>query len=210
MMASVFLRVLGRSGIVVRSIVFAAASLGACGSGANAPQGQASAPARTLLTSEEWGFSLSYPSQYLRAEPPVDPQVDSGLLYQVLLADPVGAKRGDTALDVLAVYVRRIRPAAKPGDLRSHRSDFEAIAMQLIGRPDGLKLVQRPRMDALGGRPALKVEYISRVKGADVAAVSYLVPIGDRVYWVTGQASRETWDTVGRGIGSAMASMEFD
>lgn len=203
-------RVLGRLAIVVVSILLATASAAACGSGADAPQGEASAPARTLLTSQEWGFSLSYPSRYLRAEPPVDPQADPGLLYQVLLADPAGAKRGDTALDVLAVYVRRIRPAAKPGDLRAHRSDFAAMVMQLIGRPDGLKLVQRPRMDALGGHPALKAEYTSRIKGADVAAISYLVPIGDRVYWVTGQASRATWDSAGRGIGSALASMKLD
>jgi hypothetical protein len=188
----------------------AAALLTGCGSGATATgTGSASAKAAELKNAE-WGFSLLYPAAYVKVQPPLDSQSDPGLLYQVYLADPTGAKSGGSALDVLGITVRRMSKSAKPGDLRAHATEFKAMAAQLAGKPEGLRIVEPFRPATLGGRPALKGAYVYRVKGADVAAVAYLVPIGDRAYWVTGQASRETWTTSGRDIGSALGTMAFD
>ena len=144
----------------------------------------------------------------MKVQPPVDSQSDPGLLYEVYLADPTGAKSGGSALS--RITVRRMSKSAKPGDLRAHAAEFKAMAAQLAGKPEGLRIVEPFRPARLGGRPALRGEYVYRVKGADVAVVAYLVPIRNRAYWVTGQASRETWATAGRNIGSALGTMKFD
>jgi hypothetical protein len=195
-----------RPWLLLLALVAVAAAVGGCGGAGGAPRATGSPAPLSRLTSQEWGFSLQYPAGFVRVEPPVDTLDDPGLLYQLLLADPAGAKRGETALDVLSVSVRRMRPAAKTGDLRKHRDDFEAMALQLIGRPEGLRLAGPLRLGTLGKQAALRAEYAYRVAGEDVAAVAYLVPVGRRAYWVTAQASRATWDTAGRRIGAAMGS----
>ena len=125
------------------------------------------------------GFSLKYPATYVKIEPTPDPASDPGLIYQVYLADPTGARSGSRALDVLGVAVRRLSRTARPGDLRKHRSEFEAIAAQLIGKPAALRMVEPFSLTTLGGHAALKAAYVFTVDGVDVAAVAYLVPVGN-------------------------------
>jgi hypothetical protein len=176
-----------------------------CGTAAQDPD--ASAAQAVVLESKTGGFSLQYPANFVKVEPDVSSQ--SGLIYQVFLADPTGAKSGGSSLDVLGITVREISRSAKPGDLKKHRDEFEAMAGQLVGTPSGLQLSGPFELSELGGRPALKAEYVYKAGDADVATVAYLVPLGRRVYWITGQASRETWDTTGKAIGAAMSTIEF-
>jgi hypothetical protein len=182
----------------------------ACGGGSG-PEPAASSSGSTVqaavLDSAEGGFSIKYPANFVKVEPDVSGQ--PGVVYQVLLVDPTGAKSGESALDVLGVTVREINKAAKPGDLKKHKTEFEGMARQLIGDPDALKLVAPFTLTDVGGRPALRVDYVYKVGGIDVASVAYLVPFGKRVYWITGQASRETWDTTGKVIGAAMSTIAF-
>jgi hypothetical protein len=181
-------------------------NLVACGSGPLVATSASSFPA-TMFDSAQGGFSIKYPSNFVKVEPDVAGQ--PGVVYQLLLADPTGAKSGDSALDVLGVAVREINKAAKPGDLKKHKAEFEAMARQLIGTPDGLKLASPFALTELGGETALRVEYVYKVSGTDVASVAYLVPLGKRVYWITGQASRATWDTTGKAIGGAISTITF-
>jgi hypothetical protein len=182
----------------------------ACGAGAGEVQpSQSSSTAGrvAVLDSPQGGFSIKYPADFVKIEPDVADQ--RGLIYQVLLADPTGAMSGGKTLDVLSVSVREMSKKARPGDLTKFRSQFEAMAQQLIGPVDSLRITGPFKLTKLGGSPALRVEYVYKVGGADVATVAYLVPRGKRVYWVTGQAGRETWGTTGREIGAAMSTITF-
>jgi len=179
----------------------------ACGTSAPAPAASSSGITAVLLESPQGGFSLKYPAGFVKIEPDIKDQ--PGLVYQVLLADPTGAKSGESALDVIGITVREMSKVAKPGDLKKHRAEFEGMMGQLIGDPEALRLSGPSELTELGGRSALKVGYVCRVDGVDVATVAYLVPRGDRVYWVTGQASRDTWDTTGKMIGAAISTIEF-
>ena len=179
----------------------------ACGSGQSLESPSPSSSGRVaVLSSPQGGFSIKYPASFLKVEP--DVTGEPGLIYQVLLADRSGAQSGGSALDVLGVMVRQMSKPAGPGDLKKHQREFEVMARQLIGAPAGLKLSPF-RVSKLGGQPALKTEYIYKVSGTDVASVAYLVPVGKRAYWVTGQASRATWNTTGRLIGASMQTFEL-
>jgi hypothetical protein len=198
--------------VIVSAVVLALLSvLAACGSGPSLQAGpSASGVKAAAFANTELGFTLDYPASFVKVEPSASPGADSGLLYQVYFADPSGAKSGGSALDGLGVTVRSMSRTAKPGDLKTYRGDFENMALLLTGKPDGLKIVEPFRLTTLGGQPALKGIFTSKVNGADVATVAYLVPHGDRVYWVTGQASRQTWSTTGRELGAALATLKFE
>jgi len=162
------------------------------------------------LNAPDGGFSIRYPTDYIKLQPPVDQGKAPGLVDQVLLANPRGARQGDSALDVLSITVRRMSRASTAGDLKKHKADFEEIATELIGKPTGLKFISPMVLTKLGGLPALRTDYIFKVDGTDMAAVAYLVPAGDRAYWVAGQASRATWSSSGREIAVALATFSVD
>ncbi|HTX67599.1 MAG TPA: hypothetical protein VMH50_00430 [Thermoleophilia bacterium] len=197
--------------LVATVALVAALALAACaGSPQSSPSSSSLLSVPTVaLDSPQGGFSISYPADFVKVEPSVDPTTDAGLVYQVLLADPTGAKSGGSALDVLGVTVRRMSKAAAQGDLARHKVQFEAMAAQLIGKLPGLKLVAPFSLTKLGGQAALRTAYVYKAGGADVAAVAYLMPAGERVYWVTGQASKGTWPTSGRVIGASLATFSL-
>jgi hypothetical protein len=184
--------------------------LSACGSAAQpASSTSPSGTQAALLDSSQGGFTIKYPASFVKIEPSASPGADPSLVYQVFLADPTGAKSGDAALDGLSVTVRRMSKTAKPGDVRRYKSQFEAMAAELIGRPDELKRSAPFALVPFGGQTALRTTYLYKVNGTAVAAVAYLVPVGKRVYWVTGQASQGTWSTSGRGIGASLATFSL-
>jgi hypothetical protein len=184
--------------------------LGACGTTAPAATSSASAVKRAaVLDSSEGGFSMEYPAYFVKVEPRTSASADPGLVYQAYLADPTGAKSGDKALDVIGVAVRSMNKAAGPDDLKKHKRQFAAMAAQLTGRPEGFKMVVPFTLTKLGGRPALRGAYVYKVGSVDVASVAYLMPVGDRVYWVTGQASKDTWDSSSRTIGAAISTFSL-
>jgi hypothetical protein len=152
---------------------------------------------------------MRIPTDFVKIEPSVQPGADPGLISQVFFADTSGARYGDTALDVLSVAVRRLSTSAKPGDLERHKAEFEAIASQLIGKPKEVRFVAPFTLSTLGGLPALRSEYVFKVGDVDVAAVAYLLPVGDRVYWITGQTSKDTWPTSGRLISASLDTLSL-
>jgi hypothetical protein len=188
--------------------VFGLAACGGTLSGASSPL--ASGLTMSALDDPNGGFSIRYPTDYIQLQPPVDSSKDPGLLDQVFLANSRGAMKGDTALDVLTVTVRQLSKVSRPGDLKKYKADFEAIASALIGKPVGLTMVAPFVMTTLGDLPALRVDYVFKVGGTDMAAVSYLVPAGDRVFWITGQASKATWGTSGPEMAASVATFAVD
>jgi hypothetical protein len=187
------------------------ATVAGCGSGTSlssspSPSGTKAA----TFESSEWGFTLDYPAQFVKIEPTASPAGGSGLLYQVYFADPTGAKSsGGSALDGLSVSVHSMSRTARPGDLKKFRGDFENMARELAGKLNTFKIVQPFEIAALGGRPALKGTYTHKIDGSEVATVAYLVPKDDRVYWVTAQASRQTWPAASRELGASVATLRF-
>lgn len=146
----------------------------------------------SVFDSREWKLSFRYPAGYQRILPRVDPADAPGLQFQVLAADPGGGKAGDIALDVFSVAVYRLSNMAGRNALKSNRGDFEALAQQLIGSPDDLRVLRPFAVSAIGHEPALTAEYGARVKGVQVLTLCYLVPKGRVAYWVTAQVSRAT------------------
>ncbi len=163
----------------------------------------------TPFDSGEHGFTIMFPSGYVRTEPPVDQDADPSLMYQVYFADPEGAQSAGTALDVLAIAVHRMNRTASRDDFREHLDEFRQMAHGLVGKRPKLRMVEPFEVAVLGGKPALRGVFSYRISGQDVAAMAYLVPVEDRAYWIVGQASRGTWDSAGRLLGSSIDSIEF-
>jgi hypothetical protein len=184
-------------------------ALGACGGGTE-PSASPSTFSTAMVGSREFGFSLRYPAEFVKVEPAVSASTQPGLLYQVYMADPDGAMSGEVTLDVLGLAVYRMNKAAGPGDVSRHKREFRAVAANLVEHPEGLRIMEPFGVTELAGHEALKGIYSYRVGDANVAVVAYLIPVGERAYWVTGQASRQTWESTGRILGSAIATLRLD
>lgn len=146
----------------------------------------------STFSSRRLGYSFRYPERCMYLSPTPAAGTASGLLQQVIVADPSGMVVKGTALDAFTVDVYELRPAASSGDLVAHKRDFEQMAVRLIGRPAGFDLARAPEVARFAGRPAIECEYFYRVEGERVGMLAYFVPKGGYAYWIRLQSSRKT------------------
>jgi hypothetical protein len=189
-------------------VLAAAAPLLLAGCGGSSPSIMTSGVPATLFSSEQWGFSLKYPARCVQSTPAVDQKATPGLEFRLFVADPEGTVVDGKALDVFSVDVYRMTKAAGPADLKKHRKDFEAMAQEIIGKPPALQVITPFAIAAIGGRPALKVEYGYKSGATPMVVAGYLVPKRDLLYWISAQASPKT--AGGSDMGMTVSSFTFD
>jgi hypothetical protein len=143
-------------------------------------------------SSQQYGYSFRYPTRCTLIQPTPDAASDPGLAEQVLVADPSGMVVDGAALDAFSVSVFGLSRSAGPTAVEKHKAEFERIALGLVGRPSGLRVVAPPSVASLGGQPAISTEYFSRIGAERVGTVAYLVPRGEDLFWVRLQSSRKT------------------
>jgi len=187
-------------------LLLMAPHLTACGDVANSVVG--TGVVTTGFSSLQWGFSFRYPDRCVRSVLLEGDPRPVGTLFRVVVADPKGKIVRGRALDAFAVVVQEMSHSASPGDLRRYQADFQVIGEELIGEPDGLRMIRPWRLEELGGRQALVIDYGCEVAGQAVVTRAYLVPINNRVYWVTAQASDETSQATDMGV--TIDSFSFD
>jgi hypothetical protein len=149
----------------------------------------------STFSSREFGYNFRYPLRAVLVSPTPAAGTAPGIVQQVIVADPAGKVVRGTALDVFTVSVYELRPAAGPGDLAAHESDFAQMAVRLIGRPAGFRMVRAPGVSTFARQPAIACEYFYRVGKERLGTLAYFVPKGSRGYWIRLQSSRETMDS---------------
>ena len=149
----------------------------------------------STFSSREFGYYFRYPLRAVLVSPTPAAGTAPGIVQQVIVADPAGKVVEGKALDVFTVSVYRLRPAAGPGDLAAHESDFAQMAVRLIGRPAGFRMVRAPGVSTFARQPAIACEYFYRVGEERMGTLAYFVPKGSRGYWIRLQSSRETMDS---------------
>jgi hypothetical protein len=149
----------------------------------------------STFSSREFGYYFRYPLRAVLVSPTPAAGTAPGIVQQVIVADPAGKVVEGKALDVFTVSVYALRPAAGPGDLAAHESDFTQMAMRLIGRPAGFRMVRAPGVSTFARQPAIACEYFYRVGQERMGTLAYFVPEGSRGYWIRLQSSRETMDS---------------
>ena len=162
-----------------------------------------------MYSSREYGFTIQYPSGFTKVEVPRDAKDPGAPLLTVFFADPQGTQVAGKSVDAMEVAVYKMNAAPTDADLATHKKDFEAMLVELVGKLPGLKVARPPAWITVDGRPAVTETYTYKVSGQDVAASVQLAFKGAQAYLVRAQAARAVWLTTGRELVSSMATFRF-
>ena len=155
-----------------------------------------------------YGFTLEYPQGYVTAQASPAPK-GAAMKYSVVFADPKGTTVNGQLIDAVSVAVYKLNRAATPEAIAKHTADFKALVQQILGANKQVRLAGPPTTVQVNGSTAFSVTYTYKVGDADVGAITYLIPHGDYAFVVTGQTTRDKWETEGRTLGSMMETFRF-
>ena len=113
-----------------------------------------------------------------------------------LTTDPHGKLVQGHYVDALQVSVYALSKAVQPADLVTHSGDFKAI---VDGLTKGLPMfaVSDPfRPITVNGTKGFQITYTYGIHSTPAGAMSYLLLKGRYAYWITGQATADTWSAV--------------
>lgn len=160
-----------------------------------------------LATNKRYGFSLRYPLGWVSATTSAAPGNPSGgALFSASWADPHGKLVQGHYVDALQVSVYALSKAVQPADLVTHSGDFKAI---VDGLTKGLPMfaVSDPfRPITVNGTKGFQITYTYGIHSTPAGAMSYLLLKGRYAYWITGQATADTWSAAWAKLTPAMAS----
>ncbi len=192
------------------------AGLGACASsGSSTLPDQVTAAAKSMSpapasafgldTNKQYRFSVDYPLGWLSVS--AKGATSGEALTSTLWADPKGKVVAGHALDTLSVSVYAMTKPVKATDLVSHSGDFKVIVDDLIKGLPRLKVTDAFRPVTVNGTKGFQVTYTYDSQSTKAGAMSYLLlPKGRYAYWITGQASADTWAQSWSKLTPAMAS----
>lgn len=202
-------------GAIVLAVV---SSLGACSSSGGtsglpsqvpAAAGDSSAAPATfgLATNKQYGFSVRYPRGWVGAATSAAPGDKSGApLVSVSWADPKGKQVDGHYVDALQVSVYALTKPVKPADVARHAGDFKVIVDGLTKGLPRFAVTDHFKPITLNGTKGFQITYTYALHNTPTGAMSYLLPKGDYAYWVTGQASADTWSAAWSKLTPTMAS----
>jgi len=186
-------------------------SSGAPGTGAAPGSGSYASAAPSsefaLYGSVKYRFAMRYPKGWPSTTSGAKAGDTSGApATSTTWADPKGKQVNGQYLDALQVSVYKLTQPATAADVKTHAADFKAIAWGLIKSLPGFAVTDPLRPITLNGSKGFQVTYTYNLQGAPAGAMSYLIPKGRYAYWLTGQASKETWSSAWAKLTPAMAS----
>ena len=169
-----------------------------CGAGtpASSPSSSASGVARFIVyQNPEYLFSIAYPAGWtksIEASASTSPKTGDQLLTATFL-DPKGAVAASgKPVDGDTVEVFQLDKAVKPGN-RYASTAMRIMGGSLLPRLERVQLAGKPAQVTVHGDLGWRVAYRYSLHGHAMQALSVLVLKHRYAYWVTGQATAETW-----------------
>lgn len=207
---------IGLTLFVLAGSAAACSSSGSTGLPTQSPTGAGSksaAPASSfgLATNKLCRFSVRYPLGWISAATSAAAgKAGAGPLATDSWADPQGKQVDNHYVDALQVTVYEMNEAVKPSDLVRHAEDFKSIAREMIKNQCGngarVSVTGDFKPITLNGTKGFQITYTYLVHNTPAGAMSYLLLKGRYAYWITGQASADTWSTAWSKLAPAMAS----
>ena len=196
-------------------LVFALTGCSSSGGSGLPSQSSASASSASpasfgLVTNKQYGFSFRCPYGWLTAAANAKPGKTSGPLMVASWADPQGKQVDGHYLDALQVSVSELNKPVTPVDVEKHAADFKIICSEMIvqqlGRRPHIAISDPFKPVMINGTVGFRITYSYLVYATPTGAMSYLLLKGHYAYWITGQASADTWSKAWRDLAPVMAS----
>jgi hypothetical protein len=163
------------------------------------------------VTNTEYAFRMAYPVSWLRSTWQKEPGSPSASTLQFLLsyADPGGAQVKGSYVDGEQVAVHLLSRSVLPGEV-SREGALRIVRGVMLKDLPGFGF--RREMDKVDvhGDTGWLVDYSYRIGTMTIWARSILVLKGKYAYWVTGQSSSTTWNSVYPPLETALSYFRVD
>ena len=190
-----------------------AVGLAACGSSESDGDGDATPSAEAATTTyhnDEYGFSITYPSDYKEAPVEFSSSTANGPVFDIGFGDPEGTIIDDMALDGLQISVYELSKKVPPESVPDLEKDFQNLVDSLMpGLEDG-KILDPLGPVELNGVPGFGFSYTYKQGDTEIRATTFFLVKGQYQYVVTAQASMDRWDEVSPELEAAAMSFMVD
>jgi hypothetical protein len=174
----------------------------AAGCGAATPAGNPSSASGVehfgVYKNAEYLFSIAYPAAWtktIKASASASPATGDLLLTAAFVDLKGGLAKSGKPVDGDIVEVFQLDKAVRPGT-RYTNTAMRITGGSLLPRLNRVQLAGKPKEVTVHGDPGWSVAYRYSLQGHTMQALSVLVLKHRYAYWLTGQATAETWSGV--------------
>jgi hypothetical protein len=186
-------------------------SLSACGDETdNKTGGNGSAAGTTTFRNEQYGFSMTYPADYVKAEADSSSEAGASEGYGVAFADPDGEVLGDSTVDGVQVVVYELDRKLSAKEVRKLRPVFKDLVDEMVAGLENGEIKDKLGPVELNGAPGFGFSYYFTKEGKKVRASTFFLVKGKHEYMINAQAAVDRWDEVAGELEAAAMSFRID
>lgn len=189
-----------------------AAGVSGCGNAEGDPagNGDGSAAGATTFRSDQYGFSMTYPADYVKVEADAASEAGASSSYGVGFADPDGEVLGDSTVDGLQVVVYELERKLTAKQVRKLKPVFVSMVDEMVAGLENGEIKDKLGPVELNGVPGFGFSYYFTKEGKKVRASTFFLVKGRREYMINAQAAAGRWDKVAGELEAAAMSFMID
>ena len=164
----------------------------------------------TTFRNDEFGFSITYPEDYVTAEPETTAGEETTSAYEIAFADPDGTVIDELTVDGLQISIYQLNVEFTPEEVPDLVMEFQGLVDQLVGGLENGTVEEPLSETTVNGVPGFTVTYTYTNQGNELRASSSFLVKGAYEYMVTSQATTARWDQVAPEFEAATTSFAID
>ena len=189
---------------LVLALVGLAVSVAACGSGGG--DSGSSSGGTTTYTNDQYGFTMTYDSQFSEGEPVEGASAGGSPVFDVVFADKQGTIIADRYVDAVEILVYELAREVKPAEVPKLKADVQGVVDQLMTSASSATVVQPLEGVTVNGVPGFRFKYTYTKGGTELTAVTYFLFKGKYEYEITAQTTSANWDALKGKLEAAVQS----
>ena len=189
---------------LVLALVGLTVSVAACGSGGG--DSGSSSGGTTTYTDDQYGFTMTYDSQFSEGEPVEGASAGGSPVFDVVFADKQGTIIADRYVDAVEILVYELAREVKPAEVPKLKADVQGVVDQLMTSASSATVVQPLEGVTVNGVPGFRFKYTYTKGGTELTAVTYFLFKGKYEYEITAQTTSANWDALKGKLEAAVQS----
>jgi len=165
-------------------------------SGSSDSGGGSSSGGTTTYTNDQYGFTMTYDTQFSEGEPVEAASAGGSPVFDVVFADKQGTIIADRYVDAIEILVYELAREVKPAEVPKLKAEVQGVVDQLMTSASSATVVQPLEEVTVNGVPGFRFKYTYTEGGTELTAVTYFLFKGKYEYEITAQTTSANWDAL--------------
>ena len=175
-------------------------------SGSGGGDSGSSSGGTTTYTNDQYGFTMTYDSQFSEGEPVEAASTGASAVFDVVFADKQGTIIADRYVDAIEILVYELARRVKPAEVHKLKAEVQSVVDQLMTSASSATVVQPLEGVTVNGVPGFRFKYTYTEGGTELTAVTYFLFKGKHEYEITAQTTSANWDALKGKLDAAVQS----